>query len=603
MSFKGITIKTLIIVLIYITNVQAVQMRAIGLHKEQVEDYNACKLELESLERQKEAILRKQGGLNEKFEMAKRRLRELYCHLQDKSNDPYDIAVNDIVISERLKSYAAQRPSIFIAAGNIYSDYEDPNNALAQALEVLLRSLAGRDVLVVYDADSNASVLIERMVPKNQRLGISGTEEIWAPNSGLIYTIKNPHLRLNTILAFKHIYVSPDSILALGLLVEKNRSTNGRTYYSTSLHLKFGLHDWYRKLEYPQTRYGQWPEQYANRRRVVVEPDSPKIHRSVMSRLKKKWKEPPTPDAFNRPIEVAHQPQAKVPTTEERQTSEAESKESLEAFTIAQPPIDFGVFRGDFKNLGISYAGAEMSVGGPLELANEMPFTVLKKAPEFNLFDSYLLESFENFKQRDIDAPFVFAQSYSEKEKSIDQKLRDNCFQDFRKTNLYAGAVLFGSGRGGSYFEPLVKNSVKIVASSGLSVTTGGEAGFMEIANRAAKEIGIYSVGITLGKTTYFRHDYHSETIMADGYDQRIPFLLYKKALVIFAPGGTGTMTELATTLVKMASDNKFVPVAFLDVNYYGGLAAWFKSLNLPKEFANSIKFIESAEKMKELLP
>mgnify|MGYP002139689315 CR=1 FL=1 len=79
--------------------------------------------------------------------------------------------------------------------------------------------------------------------------------------------------------------------------------------------------------------------------------------------------------------------------------------------------------------------------------------------------------------------------------------------------------------------------------------------------------------------------------------------MLLKKALVIFAPGGTGTMTELATTLVKMASDTELVPVVFLDVNYYGGLANWFKSLNLPNQFANSIKFIESAEKMKEFLP
>lgn len=177
--------------------------------------------------------------------------------------------------------------------------------------------------------------------------------------------------------------------------------------------------------------------------------------------------------------------------------------------------------------------------------------------------------------------------------------------KDMKKDQeLQKGVVLFGSGRGSADFEPLVRKSVAKFASSGHAIVTGGERGFMSVANEEAISQGAYSVGITLGGRSKKPNPLlHSKLITADGYKHRIPFLLHKRKAIIFAPGGSGTMKELAATLVSMAAQKQFqVPLLFLGTEYYDKLIDWLIELNLPGEFLEQISLIDSEDELDEFI-
>lgn len=171
-------------------------------------------------------------------------------------------------------------------------------------------------------------------------------------------------------------------------------------------------------------------------------------------------------------------------------------------------------------------------------------------------------------------------------------------------TPMQGGMVLFGSGKGCNYFEPLITKCIKKFANRGMPIVTGGEKGFMEVANRVAIEKNAYSVGIIKGHAERpMDPKLHSKVIETNGYAERIPLLLHKRRMIIFAPGGPGTMKELATTFFMMSSATKIdVPLIFLSRDYYGELLEWFNSLGLPIELRAKIKIINSRTGMKKIL-
>lgn len=168
------------------------------------------------------------------------------------------------------------------------------------------------------------------------------------------------------------------------------------------------------------------------------------------------------------------------------------------------------------------------------------------------------------------------------------------------------GAVVFGSAKNEKQFTNLVYQSGKVLGERGVTIKTGGAEGFMEVANAGAFDAGAASIGIPIGagdqileKEKFFPTERHTATLITNGYQTRIPLLLWKTNLVQFVPGGNGTITELAATLVKMNAGDIEVPrLVFSSRQYYGGLHTWLMELPLPRGTHHAFRLIDSAKEL-----
>lgn len=174
------------------------------------------------------------------------------------------------------------------------------------------------------------------------------------------------------------------------------------------------------------------------------------------------------------------------------------------------------------------------------------------------------------------------------------------------------GSVVFGSSKTDSTSVPLIYESSYKLGRLGIPVATGGSGGAMKIANSGAYNAGGVSIGIpiggkhTLDSEKSYSTAVHSKTIVAAGYEERIPALLGdgddSRQLIIFAPGGDGTIKELATTLVRSADKlNSFSKLIFLDSNYYQGLYDWLQNSSLPQELKKKMVLVDKADQVEEI--
>jgi hypothetical protein len=147
--------------------------------------------------------------------------------------------------------------------------------------------------------------------------------------------------------------------------------------------------------------------------------------------------------------------------------------------------------------------------------------------------------------------------------------------------DVEAGVCFFGSARV-TETDPLYPRAVelaRLLALDGFAIITGGGPGFMEAANRGAKEAGGTSIGCNIelpfeqGTNAYvdvalnFRYFFVRKTM----------FVKYSEAFVIF-PGGFGTLDELfeALTLIQTGKIKSF-PVILFGEAYWRGLLDWIE--------------------------
>jgi uncharacterized protein (TIGR00725 family) len=168
-----------------------------------------------------------------------------------------------------------------------------------------------------------------------------------------------------------------------------------------------------------------------------------------------------------------------------------------------------------------------------------------------------------------------------------------------------AGAVIFGSGQAAPDYIDLVYSSARFLAQQGVPVVTGGAGGLMEVANAGAYDAGGESVGIPLGSgfrlsTEAKDADHaHTRTISAAGYEARIPLLLHRRPIILIAPGGNGTMQEIATAFVELArSPGQPRELVFMSSAYYGPFVEWLRAQPFPADFLASIHVIDRAEEL-----
>lgn len=122
-----------------------------------------------------------------------------------------------------------------------------------------------------------------------------------------------------------------------------------------------------------------------------------------------------------------------------------------------------------------------------------------------------------------------------------------------KKINEYThGATFFGSARVGEDDKnyKLAYELAKKIAEKGFPIITGGAAGIMEAANRAAFDSGGISLGfnIELPKEQK-KNDYLTDSLTFNYFFARKVVLVAAAKAWVFFPGGFGTLDELTEVL------------------------------------------------------
>lgn len=180
------------------------------------------------------------------------------------------------------------------------------------------------------------------------------------------------------------------------------------------------------------------------------------------------------------------------------------------------------------------------------------------------------------------------------------------------------GAAIFGSSKNDIPYGEYTYDLSNVLSSYGVEIVTGGSGGMMVAANMGGIHGGAKSIGIpvafgsklSLSNEKEAFSEYHTDTVFANGYDTRVPFLINNRDYIGFVPGGSGTMRELAASLIQIEADqrNKITPAKMLfaspENDYYKSLEKVFKShAGTVSLFADHFFWISSPTKIVKILP
>ena len=148
---------------------------------------------------------------------------------------------------------------------------------------------------------------------------------------------------------------------------------------------------------------------------------------------------------------------------------------------------------------------------------------------------------------------------------------------------------IFGSARAkpGDEVYELTVEVAKTIGDYGYGIISGGGPGVMEAANKGAKEVGTYSIGLNIElpfeqePNPYIDKD----KLMNFNYFfvRKVMFVKYSQAFIVM-PGGFGTLDELfeALTLIQTQKIDKF-PVILVGRDYWKPLIHWIENTLLKK--------------------
>jgi len=141
--------------------------------------------------------------------------------------------------------------------------------------------------------------------------------------------------------------------------------------------------------------------------------------------------------------------------------------------------------------------------------------------------------------------------------------------------------AIFGSARSGpsdDYYEK-ARQTARLLAEKGVAIITGGGGGFMEAANRGAKEGGGTSVGLNIELPFEQVPNDYLDIMLEFHYFfcRKVMFLKYSVGFILF-PGGFGTMDELfeALTLIQTGRNPNFGLVLY-GSEHWQGLIDWLR--------------------------
>ena len=147
-----------------------------------------------------------------------------------------------------------------------------------------------------------------------------------------------------------------------------------------------------------------------------------------------------------------------------------------------------------------------------------------------------------------------------------------------------------------SYYEE-AEYLAKLISSAGISVITGGGPGIMEASNKGAKASnfsGSSSYGLKVGaiKIEYLPDNPYIDEDSSFTFNTlsvRLLTLISSSDVIVFFPGGFGTLEELFCLLVRIRVEMLGkIPVYLVGSKYWSGLVSWLSNFVLPEKVINS---------------
>jgi uncharacterized protein (TIGR00730 family) len=133
--------------------------------------------------------------------------------------------------------------------------------------------------------------------------------------------------------------------------------------------------------------------------------------------------------------------------------------------------------------------------------------------------------------------------------------------------------TIFGShilGPDTEMYQKAERLAGRIVKELGYAVTTGGGPGIMEAANKGAKEAGGKSLGLTIGIHGETPSQYLTDRIDFNFFFNRKTILAYGAETYLYFPGSFGTMDEMFTILILIATGKiPVAPVVMVGTEYW----------------------------------
>ena len=445
------------------------------------------------------------------------------------------VAFQDKLVHSALSKWVKTGKWVTLALGN---PQVEPNKKAETEIKHLVEGLIAEGYNVLYDADSSEAQTIERATKEYPVVGLSGNPALRTNRKTQTFVVENPFLRMQLFLAASHVIITPDSIVGQGLLIQEFNRNKVRVYELNNTWTP-GLAEWSDSLS--------------------------------KKKKKNEW-EDSTRRAFLERYGSADQ---------KNQLRQDDSEDDAET-----PSLGIRYSRSDEPD---TFQTAKQLVGSIIRktfnFRRGVPELDLRAQLPTSLYD--LLDHEEN-----VGQILHFSESYANKAKQLRAHAISEEFSN-------SGAAFFGSSSAPSSLVPMVRSIVQAALDHGFSIHTGGAGGMMEVANSVAAHYEGHSIGIGGGMVAgeHLADKLHDLSIASSGYEERIPMLLQDKKLVLIAPGGGGTMQEVATAFVKIGAGNITEQpfVYFIGDRYYSVLGN-FLSKNLSPEYVDRMALVQTVE-------
>ncbi len=149
-----------------------------------------------------------------------------------------------------------------------------------------------------------------------------------------------------------------------------------------------------------------------------------------------------------------------------------------------------------------------------------------------------------------------------------------------------------------------------LFGKNGYGIISGGGYGLMAAANQGAKEANALSVGLHIHIPEFEEkaNEYIDLLVEFDYFPiRKMMFMKYSQAF-IFAPGGMGTLDELAEIFVHIQTNKlKKSPLIFINKKFWQGFFDWIKACLISEQYLCEEEFdhcylVDTAEEAFEIV-
>lgn len=568
----------------------------------------------------KERLEREEKARQARLEAERKQAEELKARLEAADpNDPLYRDFKENVYYKKIKDIVKREKAYVFLIGNAHSGV-DPK--VAKEVEKMIYDVIRNEHILVYDADSAYAPIFQR-IGGNRALGISGRADAQGEN---VVSITNPYMRAEIFTAGKEVIHTPDSLTGLGaLMLGIDKGSTRYNFRTLDVHQQWsqGLVDFGKSFR-PEIRDDYYGDEtgmvYRSPKtsRVVI-PEPPEQKGVIVTGRREGFK-PEVKTAKPEVTEKATVPVEKESgmfrwaknkdnkTTEVPVVADAAGEDKA-GFELDKQSDDAKGFKGRSyvvkaepqdprpRNLGLSFGESSRTsvITSGSQFDSSRGFFSLGGSAPWNIDFKHIVSTRMNY---DLLSDFRWSSGHIDVLAQISDVTKD-------ETYIPGGSVVFGSS-GSSVFDPELKAIVKSLAEEGSSIRHGGAGGAMRVAAEGAKDGGGKSIGIPISGRNSLKaeretaRDVQDLTLETDGYEARISGLLYGTGLVMIAPGGSGTMREVAATFMRAAvpSENPSL-IMLASKNYYQKLYDFYQALPIPEAIKSNVKIVDTPEQAK----